>query len=91
MPIFLSVFIAAWIAAGRLHHAVSDPAVKADALAIQAAISLFLLSLVYSDAIVNLVSMELICALVLGYLGYLLNQHGLVGVAADRSVINSHA
>jgi len=77
--LFVSIFIAAWNAAGRLRRMVDDPAVKADALVIQAAISLFLLSLVYADPIVNLISMELIYALVLGYLGYLMNCHGLVG------------
>lgn len=76
---FVSIFIAAWGAASRLRRSVSDPAVKADALAIQASLSLFLLSVVYVDSIVNLISMELIYAIVLGYLGYLMNHHGLLG------------
>jgi len=86
-----SIFIAAWFAADRLGNSVSDPGVKADALAIQAAIALFALSLIYSDSIVNLVSMELIYAIVLGYLGYLLNRHGLVGKRADGPLVKSHA
>jgi hypothetical protein len=77
--LFVSIFIAAWGAAGRLRRSVSDPAVQADALAIQASISLFLLSVVYTDSIVNLLAMELIYAIVLGYLGYLMNHHGLLG------------
>lgn len=77
--LFTSIFLAAWRGAGQLHRLVSDPAVKADALAIQAAIALFLLNLPYSDSIVTLISMELIYAIVLGYLGYLMNQHGLLG------------
>ena len=76
---FVSIFITAWRAAGRLRRSVSDPAVKADALAIQAAISLFLLGVIYMDSIVNLLSMEVIYAIVLGYLGYLINEHGLLG------------
>jgi hypothetical protein len=76
---FLSIFITAWSSAGRLRRLVSDPAVKADALAIQASISLFLLDVLYLDSIVNLISMELIYALVLGYLGYLMNHHGRLG------------
>jgi hypothetical protein len=83
--LFLSLFVAAWFAAERLYNAANDPAVKGDALAIQAAVSLFLLSLIYSDSIVNLVSMELIYALVLGYLGYLMNHHGLLN---RPSVVN---
>lgn len=75
---FVSIFVAAWFAAGRLRRSVSDPAVKADANAIQAAIALFFLSMPYSDFIVNLISMELIYAIVLGYLGYLMNYHGLL-------------
>lgn len=75
---FVSIFITAWNAASRLRQSVNDATVKADAIAIQAAISLFFLSLIYSDYIVNLVSMELIYALVLGYLGYLMNHHSLL-------------
>jgi len=78
LMMFMSIFIAAWIAAGRLRRSVSDTAVKADANAIQAAIALFLLSIPYSDSITNLISMELIYAIVLGYLGYLMNYHGLL-------------
>jgi hypothetical protein len=77
--LFVSIFIVAWIAAGRLGGSVSDPAVKADALAIQASISLFLLNIVYTDSMVNLLSMELVYAIVLGYLGYLMNVQGLLG------------
>jgi O-antigen/teichoic acid export membrane protein len=73
--LFVSIFLAAWTAAGNLRRSVSDPVVKADALAIQAAIALFLLSLVYAIEIVTLISMELIYSIVLGYLGYLMNQH----------------
>ncbi len=92
--LFVSIFIAAWIAAGRLHQSVDDPAIKADALAIQAAISLFILNVPYSDSIVNLVSMELIYAVVLGYLGYLMNEHGLLGrqpSLLNQSSVNHHA
>jgi O-antigen/teichoic acid export membrane protein len=77
--LFVSIFLVAWIAAGRLGGSVSDPAVKADALAIQASISLFLLNIVYTDSMVNLLSMELVYAIVLGYLGYLMNVQGLLG------------
>jgi hypothetical protein len=42
--LFILVFIAARLAAGRLYREVSDPLVRADALAIQACLTLFLLS-----------------------------------------------
>lgn len=76
--LFILVFVAAWLAASRLYREVADPLVRADALAIQACLMLFLLSFPYSDSIVNLVSLELIYAVVLGYLGYLMNVHGLL-------------
>jgi hypothetical protein len=90
--LFVSIFFSAWVAAGRLRGSVRDPAVKADALAIQAAIALFFLSLPYTDYIVNLVSMELIYSVVLGYLGYLMNHHGLVGKPLSHiSSVNPNA
>lgn len=76
--LFVGMLVTAWFAAGRLHDEVSDPGVKAEALAIQAAIVLFGLGLVYADFIVNLVSLEIVVAVVLGYLSYLMNVHGLL-------------
>jgi hypothetical protein len=83
--LFTGIFAAAWRAASRLHRKVLDAAVQADALAIQACISLFALCMFYSDSIVNLVSMELLYAIVLGYLGYLMNQHGMFDVQAEST------
>jgi hypothetical protein len=77
--LFVSIFITAWVSAGSLLRSATDPIVKADALAIQVSISLFLLNLVYADSMVKLLSMDLIYALVLGYLGYLMNLQGLLG------------
>jgi hypothetical protein len=66
--------------------------VKADALAIQVSISLFLLDLIYADSMVNFLSMELIYALVLGYLGYLMNLHGLLGKQSfSKSIIKQYS
>jgi len=76
--LFTCVFISAWYAASRLERSVSETSVKADALAIQAIIPLFMLSIFYSDSIVNLLAMEMIYAIVLGYLGYLMRYHGLL-------------
>lgn len=74
--LFLSIFVSAWNAAGKLYHTTHDATVKADTLAIQASLALLALGIIYSDFLVNLVSMEIIFALVLGYLGYLINLHG---------------
>lgn len=86
LMLFIGIFIAAWVGAGKLMRAVDDPVVKADALAIQAGSVIFLLSLVYVDFIVNLVSMELLYAILLGYLGYLMNKHG---VLTSRSAVST--
>ncbi|MRW93036.1 hypothetical protein GJ699_23845 [Duganella sp. FT80W] len=88
---YSGIFIAAWFAAGRLYHAVDDAATKADALAIQAANTLFMFSLIYSDSIVNLVSMELVYSVVLGYLGFLMNQHGLLGAKTKVKTVAARA
>ena len=73
--LFTGIFCSAWRAANQLRRQSADAAIQADALAIQAALSLFLLSILYSDAIVNLLAMEIIYAAVLGYLAYLIRQH----------------
>ncbi len=73
--LFTGIFCSAWRAANQLRRQSADAATRADALAIQAAISLFLLSIVYSDAIVNLLAMEIMYTYVLGYLAYLMRQH----------------
>lgn len=72
--LFLALFLAAWFSASKLYISTDEISTKADALGIQAAIGLFVLNIFYSDSIVNLVSMELIYAVVLGYLGYLINK-----------------
>ncbi|WP_373991132.1 hypothetical protein [Duganella sp. BuS-21] len=89
---FISMLVLAWFAAGRLHNEVDDAGVKADALAIQAALVLFGLQLVYADSIVNLVSLEIVVAIVLGYLSYLMNLHGLLRVKkAVRAPVRRYA
>ncbi|HEX8954769.1 MAG TPA: hypothetical protein VF798_00750 [Burkholderiaceae bacterium] len=75
---FCSIFVAAWFAAVNLRKRTRDPMVKADALAIQVAIALFGMFILYSDSMVNLLSIELIYASVLGYLGYLMKQEGML-------------
>jgi hypothetical protein len=71
---FFAIFIAAWRTAEKIYQASVDPQVRADCLAIQAGISLFLTLIVYSQDVVNLISMEILYALLLGYLAYLYRQ-----------------
>ena len=75
LGMFVAIFVAAWRTAGKIYRESPDAGVKADCLAIQAAISLFLTFVVYSQDIVNLISMEIVYSLVLGYLAYLYSEH----------------
>jgi hypothetical protein len=72
---FIAIFVGAWRAAGKIYRESNDVAVKADSIAIQAAIALFLLMTFYSQDIVNLISMEIVYSVVLGYLAYLYSSH----------------
>ena len=85
LALYLAIFVSAWFAAGKLYKRVDDPGVRADALAIQASNLIFLFSVVYSNSIVNLVSLELIYAVVLGYLGYLMNHHKVLEPKFSRA------
>lgn len=69
--LFLSILASAWVSAGRLWGTVSDPSIRADALAIQACIAILMIYVFYDSTLVNILSFELIAAFVLGHLGYL--------------------
>lgn len=71
----LSLYVFAWSAAGRLWTTVRDPAIRADLLAIQSALAIFLVFTFYRDSSVNLLSFEIVIALVLGYLAWLVHAH----------------
>jgi hypothetical protein len=68
---FFSIFIMAWRAAGRLSRTANHPSVRADGLAIQGCIAIFVIFTFYDSALVNYLPFEAIAASVLGYLGYL--------------------
>lgn len=80
--LFLSILVSAWLLANKIYRETISPTVKADILAIQAALSLFALLLIYSKDLVILIGMEIIFSLILGYLAYLHREHvnGLVRV-----------
>lgn len=68
---YLAILAFAWIAATRLHRSSSDPALRADALAIQSAIGLFVLFTFYRNSGVMFMPWEIVQAMTLGYLGHL--------------------
>lgn len=73
--LFVMIFVAAWHTAKKLYHEAADPLVRADALAIQAAISLFMIQILYAQDIINLIASEVLYSAVLGYLAYLYAVH----------------
>ena len=58
---------------------IDDPATRADLLAIQAALAIFLIFTFYRDSAVNLLSFEIVIALVFGYLAWLVHCHSQAG------------
>jgi len=69
--LYVLVFIAAWHAANRVGRFSRDPAARADALAIQAALAIVLLFMVYNNSAVNLLAYQVLIATLLGYLAHL--------------------
>lgn len=72
---YVGIFVGAWRTAQKIYRESMDAEVKADCLAIQAAISLFLTLTIYSQDVVNLITQEIVYALVLGYLAHLYARH----------------
>ena len=70
--LYLALLAFAWFAAVRLRRGSSDPRLRADALAIQAAIALFALFTIYRNSGVSFMPWEIVQSVVLGYLGYLI-------------------
>ena len=71
LTLFIIILISAWFTAGRLRLNASNADTRADALAIQACIVILVMFTFFDNALVNILSFELIYAFVLGYLGYL--------------------
>lgn len=77
LGLFVLTLWAAWRTCSVLQRDSRDVRVMADATAIQAAIALFGVFVIYNNALVNEPSMEIIVAVVLGYLAYLYRRHRL--------------
>lgn len=77
LSLFILMLSTAWHACHVLLRDSGASHVIADATAIQAAIALFAVFVIYNNGLVNHSSMEIIMASVLGYLAYLFRQHRL--------------
>jgi hypothetical protein len=73
--LFLCMLLWAWHACNILRREATEPWVRSDAMAIQSAIAMFLIYLIYSKTLVTFLPFEIIMAVILGYLAYLHNKH----------------
>ena len=73
--IFLAIFVAAWLAAGRLRRETREAAVRADATAIQASLILFAFYLVYRLSLLEALAFQVVFYAMLGYLAWLYRRH----------------
>lgn len=73
--LFILIFISAWKLANKIYRESDDMRIRADTLAIQAALSMFFILLIYSKDMVNLIGMEIIVSIVLGYLALIYRNH----------------
>jgi len=86
---YIAIFVCAWVLANKLYRITNDPQVKADLLAIQVSIALFVLLIDYSQDMVNLIGLEIIYSAILGYLAYLYKTHHQ-GIALNNLQANLH-
>lgn len=73
--IFIAILISAWRCANQLIRESSSAIVRADARAIQAALTLFAFYLFYRIGILELLSFQVVFTVLLGYLAWLYRQH----------------
>lgn len=74
--LFLALHVMAWRAAGRLRQRVTEPSVRADLSAIQAAIAIFAVFLFYRSSVLDILGFQIIFVSVLGYLAWLHRRYG---------------
>lgn len=86
LGLFMLTLLSAWRTCSFLQRDTRDVSVMADVTAIQTAIALFAVFVIYNDALVNSPPMEIILACVLGYLAYLYRGHQLGSVTAAAPV-----
>lgn len=73
--LFASILILAWRCAGQLRKESSIPIIRADAKALQAAFVLFGFFLFYRASMLETLSIQIVFAMLLGYLSWLYRQH----------------
>jgi len=76
--LFIAIFVLAWRCADQLWRESAEPTIRADAAAIQAALALFVFYIFYRIGVLEILSFQVIFALLLGYLGWLHRRHVLM-------------
>ena len=79
--LFIAIFASAWSAAGRLYRESTEPMIRADAAAIQVALSLFVFHFFYTSAQLENPAFQIVFAALLGYLAWLYRRHSRVDTA----------
>lgn len=77
LSLLMLTLLSAWYACNVLQRNSRDGRVVADVTAIQSAIAMFAVFVIYDDSMISEPAMEIIVASVLGYLAYLYRQHRL--------------
>lgn len=75
LGLFIAILIFAWDCTRRLWKESHIPSVRADAIAIQAALALFMFHIFYRDALLELPSLQIVFAGLLGYLAWVYRRH----------------
>ena len=80
--LFSALLALAWRTAGRLQKQSAEPFVRADALAIQAALAMFAVYLFFRHTLLEIMSFQIVFAVALGYLAWLHRRH--IRTATER-------
>ena len=75
--LFAAILMLAWRTAGRLKQKLTEPTLRADAAAIQAALALFVVYLFFRSSVLDTMSFQIVFVVLLGYLAWLHRRHTL--------------
>lgn len=70
--LYLGVFVAAFVQAGRLYRKETDAAIRSNLLGIRTGIAVFVTFIPYKDSLLTILPFQIVVAVVLGYLGRML-------------------
>lgn len=83
--LFIAILALAWKSAQRLQRESAMPTLRADAAAIQAALALFAFHIFYRGTLLDLISIQIVFAALLGYLAWLCRKHAAHKLASNSS------